>query len=271
MLVECRASGFAGLFDCAKMWHGIHVLGIRSYTGARALLGTGFHAGTAAFDKARMEGAPITIDDAAGAVVDAIAERADECQWRSDDLTRRQVEAKALALHTVYCKDVSPQFEFHAVELTLEPLDVDCGDGVIIRLKGTLDRTRIRRDPAFFDQLGVNDLKSGTRAILPDGRVAIAKHKPQVGIYELTAEHTMKVPITAPAEIIAADTSSARPRFAIGTANNSRELLLGDGEDPGYLRQAAIMFKHDLFPANPRSPLCSERFCPLWSRCKHHD
>ena len=155
MLVECRASGFAGLFDCAKMWHGIHVLGIRSYTGARALLGTGFHAGTAAFDKARMEGAPITIDDAAGAVVDAIAERADECQWRSDDLTRRQVEAKALALHTVYCKDVSPQFEFHAVELTLEPLDVDCGDGVIIRLKGTLDRTRIRRDPAFFDQLGV--------------------------------------------------------------------------------------------------------------------
>src|SRR5690606_29085576 len=70
--VRVRASSLGELFDCPSRWYAKNVLGLRTPTSFKARLGTAVHAGTAAFDAARLEGNPITPDDAAGALVDAL-------------------------------------------------------------------------------------------------------------------------------------------------------------------------------------------------------
>ena len=64
--ITVRASSWAGLFDCAYRWEGIHLLGMKNTVGLRAALGTAIHAGTAAFDQAKITGDTVTAADAAG-------------------------------------------------------------------------------------------------------------------------------------------------------------------------------------------------------------
>jgi hypothetical protein len=81
-LTFIRASSLSELFDCAHRWEGKHLLGMRSPRSAPAQLGTAVHAGTARFDAARLPGGtPITADDAAGAVVDAIYRPEEAVDW----------------------------------------------------------------------------------------------------------------------------------------------------------------------------------------------
>ena len=70
--ITIRASAWGGLFDCAYRFEGIHLLGMRNIVGLRAALGTAIHAGTAAFDQSRIDGRGVTVDDAAGVLVDKL-------------------------------------------------------------------------------------------------------------------------------------------------------------------------------------------------------
>lgn len=261
-----RASSWASLFDCAYRFEGEQLLGIRKPSSPRAVLGKAFHAGTAAFDSARMLGSPITINDAADALVSEIHRPTEDIDWKGGDLQPREVERIALGLHVMYCKDWSPRFEFEAVELTVKPLEVDCGGGLIIQLTGTLDRMRARRTSKGRR---VADLKSG-RAAVTDGKANTKGHRPQLGTYELLYEHTTGLPVTDPAEIIGAKTVG-RPEIATAEVANAKQVLLGTDDAPGYLELGADMLRAGRFPPNPRSPLCSERYCPRWSRCTYHD
>lgn len=278
--ISCRASAFGSLFDCALRWSSIYIDKVPTRTSARALLGTAFHAGAAAFDSARIAQSPISADDAADATMRAIADQAVEVAWSTDDLSRREVESKALTLHTMYCNEVSPRFVFTACEMALEPMEIDAGNGIILRLTGHMDRARVRRSTVIIendtgvvtpqdDALGISDLKSGRRAIIK-GMAVTGKHKPQLGIYELLYENTTGVRCSAPPEIIAGSTEGA-PKFAVGQAPGARDLLVGTNEHPGLLALAASMFKSGAFYPNPQSFLCSERYCPNWARCAYHD
>ena len=51
-----RASSFGELFDCALRWEAKHLQGMRMPNSPRALIGTGVHEGTAAFDRAQVGG-----------------------------------------------------------------------------------------------------------------------------------------------------------------------------------------------------------------------
>ena len=260
-----RASSLAELLDCPARWEAKHLQGLRLPRTGAAWLGTALHASTAAFDRARLEGDPVTADDTAGVLVDALHRPEEEVVW--DELTPRQAEPIALRLHTRYCTDVAPARGYVGVEVPCEALDVEVPEhGVTLRLTGTTDR--IRRLPD--GRHGICDLKSGRRAVGSDGRAATKGHGPQLGVYELLAEHALGLPMEAPAEIIGLQTT-ATARVGTGEVPGARAALVGADGRPGMLEHAALILRHGLFHGNPSSRLCSERYCPAWAGCPFRD
>src|SRR4029079_19667726 len=143
-VVKVRASSWGSLFDCAMRWEAEHLLGMKKPSGPRALLGTGIHHGTAAFDAGRINDEPITPFEAAELAVNAILDPEYEVDWKADELTPNAATEIAATLVGKYCREVSPRYTFRAVELTTKPLQIDCGGGVTVELTGTLDRSRLR-------------------------------------------------------------------------------------------------------------------------------
>lgn len=265
--IRVRASSWGGLFDCAYRWEGTHLLGLQGSSGIRAALGTGLHASTAAYDGSRLYGASgMSVMDSASVLVDKLRDPGYEIDTRKDDITRAEAERIGLSLHSRYCAEWSPRFVFQAVELETKPLDVDCGNGVTIRLTGTLDRSRLVARST--GTLRVADLKSGGRAIV-NGQANTKGHAAQVGTYEILYAHTTGMPVEGPSEIIGMQTTG-KPAIARGEISGARELLTGTPEAPGLMSIAAQMFKSGLFPPNPSSMLCAEKYCSRWHRCPYH-
>lgn len=276
-IMSIRASSFAGLFDCALRWQKIHLDKITNPSGPRALIGSGLHAGSAAFDKARVEGKPIRIDDAASVTVDEIAERirSEPVKWTNDEPNRKEVEAIALRLTLNYCADISPRYEFEAVELTTTPLDIRCNNGQIVRLTGTLDRARVvvaegltGTSVGWPVKRRINDLKSGKAVVRADGFVPTKKFRPQVGTYELLYEHTTGFAINDDSEVMAMNTGGTF-QTGYGTVKGAKAMLLGTPDAPGMIDMAATMFETGLFPPNPQSQLCGEKYCPHYANCPY--
>ena len=261
-----RASSWAGLFDCAYRWEGIHILGLRNVVGLRAALGTAIHAGTAVFDQARISGDSVTADDAAGVLIDKLRDPENEYDPSRDDLSVGAAEKTGVTLLTKCCLEVSPRYNFVAVEMETKPLDIDCGNGVTVRLTGTMDRARIRKGD---HGVGIADLKSGSAAV-QKGEAVTKGHGPQIGTYELLYEHTTGEPITDVAEIIGLKTKG-KAEIGFGTIANARRAMVGTEDQPGLIEFAAEMFKTGRFFPNPKSLLCSEKYCPRHATCHFHD
>lgn len=260
--MKIRASSLSDLLDCAARWEAKHIKKLRLPTSGRAQLGTAVHAGTAAFDSSVLAKNPITADDAASEVVDAIWKPREDVVW-DDTLGQREAEAVALDLHRKYCKNVAPRQEYVAIEQKCDALEIqDLG----ITLTGTTDRVR-KTDEGF----GIVDLKTGGSAVAADGTVKTAGHAAQIAVYELLAGFSFGSPITVPAQIVGlqvAKTEKAR-RVGVGEIANAREALVGDEFNPGILEMVAKMLKVGIFPPNPRSQLCSEKFCPAYPMCRY--
>lgn len=261
-----RASSWAGMFDCAYRWEGIHLLKLHNVVGLRAALGTAIHAGAAVFDTARLTGDTVTADDAAGVFVDKLRDPENEFDPSRDDLTVPEAERVGLTLLTKYCFEVSPRYNFVAVEMETKPLDIDCGNGVTVRLTGTMDRARIRKGE---HGVGIADLKSGSAAV-QKGAAVTKGHGPQIGTYELLYEHTTGEPITDDAEIIGLKTKGTA-EIATGIVKNAKRVMVGDADTPGLIEFAADMFRRGRFYPNPKSLLCSEAYCPRYGKCHFHD
>jgi hypothetical protein len=264
--ITVRASSWASLFDCAYKWEAIHINKMRNVVGLRAALGTAIHAGTAVFDQGRLDVAGISADDAAGVFVDKLHDPENEFDPGRDDITMPEAERIGLSLLTKYCIEVSPHYNFVAVEMETKPLDIDCGGGVIVRLTGTMDRARIRKSSGG---VGIADIKSGSAAVQKG--VAVTKgHGPQIGTYELLYEHTTGEEITDIAEIIGLKTKGTS-EIATATLANSKRVMIGTEDQPGLIEFAAEMFKSGRFYPNPKSLLCSEKYCPRFATCHFHD
>ncbi|PHR17860.1 MAG: hypothetical protein COA41_11205 [Sphingopyxis sp.] len=263
---KVRASSWGSLFNCAYQWEGVHLLGMKSPSSPRALLGTAIHASTAAYDVARVEGSELSAYDAADHFIEALHHPEYDVDWRGSDITPQQAESTGLVLHTKYCNDISPLYEFVAVELETKPLEIDCGGGIVIKLTGTLDRARIKRDT---EGIGIADVKTGGAAV-SQGVAKTKGHKPQIGTYELLFEHTTGHRIESPAEIIGLKTKG-KPEAGTGEIIGARELMVGTEDYPGLIQIGAEMFRTGLFPPNPQSFTCSERYCPRWKLCPYHE
>ena len=173
-----------------------------------------------------------------------------------------EAESAGIALLTKYCNEVSPNYNFIAVEMETKPLDIDCGGGVIVRLKGTMDRARIKKTTGG---VGIADLKSGSAAAQKG--VAVTKgHGAQIGTYELLYQHTTGEQITSEAEIIGLKTKG-KAEIGFGNISNAMEIMVGNETTPGLIELAAHMFKTGKFYPNPKSMLCGEKYCPRWNSC----
>jgi hypothetical protein len=261
-----RASSWGGLFDCAHRWEGEHLLGMRNASGLRAQLGTALHASTAAFDSGRLPGGSrMSVNDAAGAFVDALHKPDRDVDYSKDDLTVSDAEKIGLQLHTMYCLDLSPRFTFKSVEQKLDPLDIDCGSGIVIRLTGTMDRARVA---ATDDGIVIPDLKSGSR-VIEKGEAKVKGRSAQVGTYQLMYEHTEQVE-TLGGQVLALQTSS-KPQVMASKVFDAKRVMVGADGQRGLIEFAAEMFRTGLFPPNPQSMLCAEKYCARWSTCNFHE
>ncbi len=260
-IVTIRASSLAELFDCPARWEAKHLLGMKSPSSGAAQLGTAVHASTAMFDESRLPGgSPLSIDDCAGALVDAIHNPEYDVDW--EDANPKDAEKIGLALHSRYCTDIAPMQDYVGVEVACERLEItDLG----IALTGTTDRIRRIED----GRLGITDLKTGARAVGSDGRAVTAGHAPQLGVYTLLAEDAVKQSLSAPAQIIGLQTSKTNQKVGVGEVENPLKILLGDEESPGLLTHASNLIHSGSFYGNSKSMLCSPRYCPRFSTCKY--
>lgn len=259
--ITIRASSLGTLFDCPARWAATHIDGMRMPSNGKATLGRAVHASTAVFDQSTIDGAGMTIDDAAGAAVDAIYRPDDEVVW-NDGESQQEAERIALSLHAKYCTAIAPTQDYAAVEVLCERLEIaDLG----IALTGTTDRV-IR----FADGYGIADIKTGKAAVGADGTVKTSGHAYQMGVYELLAEFGAGVPITAPAKIIGLNTAKTEKsqRVGVGAITGARAVLLGDDDQPCVLEIAARMIKSGVFFGNPKSMMCHRNYCPVWASCK---
>ena len=259
-IITIRASSLPELFDCPARWEAKHIRGMRLPSSSNAALGKAVHAGTALYDGKRIEGSPISIDDAAGAVVDSIHCPDEDVDWGDDK--PQEAENIALALHGMYCRQIAPAQDYVAVEATCERLEIsDIG----IALTGTTDR--VVRTPAGH---GIADIKTGKTAVAVDGTVKTQGHAAQMAVYELLAEHSTGIPMDIPSLIIGlqvAKTDKGR-RAGIGRIAGGRELLLGDEDCAGILERASTLLHTASFYGNPRSMMCDAKYCPNHNLCK---
>lgn len=266
-----RASAWPSLFDCAQRFYWQNIVGLRSPSSGPAHLGTAIHAGTAKFDQAHLDAAPVSIGDAVDASREALLSPEYEVDWGDDEgLTQREADDFAIKLTTRYCADIAPTRTYAAVELRCEALDIITPHGPV-RVTGTTDRVRLLADGSK----GISDLKTGGRATekTADGRGwrAVTKgHHLQLGIYTLMAEQASGERMDGPAEIIGLQTTKDTP-CGVGEILDVKTALLGeaDSDQPGLIEIAAGMLKTGIFPPNPKSMLCSRKYCPAYERhCK---
>ncbi|MNQ92173.1 PD-(D/E)XK nuclease superfamily protein [compost metagenome] len=257
-MINIRASSLGELFDCPARWEAKNLLNIRHPSNGKAQLGTAIHAGTAAYDQAILDGSPITVDAAAGELVSTLHNPEHEVDWSED--SPKDAEKVGLVLLSKYCQEIAPLQDYVGVEVTCERIEIaDIG----ISLSGTTDR--IRR---VGDELGIADLKSGGRAVGTDGKAVTAGHGAQLAVYELLAEMQFGQPLTLPAQVIGLQTAKTTARVGLGEIPNVRAALIGTEEDPGLLHHAADIIHSGRFYGNPKSMLCSPKFCPRYATCK---
>lgn len=261
-MITIRASALSDFFDCPARAEARHLLGKRCPSSGKALLGSAIHKSTAVYDRSVLERQGLTVDDAAGAAVDLIQQPDFDVQL-DDDEKKDELEKVAVALHKLYCTKIAPTQTYAAVEVQCERLEItDLG----IALQGTTDRVR-----AVNDGHGIADLKSGGTAVSADGKVATKGHAYQLGVYELLAERASGLDITEPARVIGLQTGKTErgQRVAVSDpVSGARDVLVGEPDSPGVLEIVSKMIHSGVFPGNPRSMMCHERYCPIYQQCK---
>jgi RecB family exonuclease len=261
-IVTVRASALSDFLDCPARAEAKHIMGLRMPSSGKAVLGTAVHKSTALFDGSTLEGKGLTVEDTAGAAVDAIRRPQEDVVWDEDN-NADDAEKIALSLHRKYCKEIAPRQDYAAVEVKCERLEItDIG----LALEGTTDRIRRTQDG-----YGITDIKTGKSAVAADGRVKVAGHTYQLGVYELLAERASGLPITAPAQIAGLNTAKTEKAQRVGTGEveGARDVLVGDQDSPGILEAVARMIHSGNFFGNPRSMMCHESYCPIHNRCKY--
>ena len=254
-----RASSWGRLFDCAHAWEGTHILGMRKASGMRALLGTAVHAGTAAYDRARLEGTPCTPDDAAGVLIDELRNPVQDVDLTQDGLSIDEAERIALTVLVKYCAEVAPKFHYIDVETTLDPLDIDCGQGMTVRLTGTMDRARVAETEGG---IVVPDVKTGT-ACWPTAK---RSRRPRRADRHLPAD--VRANEECPHGWLADHRAvhQRTSRRAVSPVFDARRVMVGQADQPGS-RTRGRDVPHRPFSPNPSSVLCSAKYCARWSTC----
>lgn len=259
--VKVRASSIGVFFSCPLRWYITNILKKTLPSTAPAAIGTAVHKSTATYDASRLEDNKarwLTIDDSAEEILQHFADPGEEIDWEGMPLDTA-VE-RAVGVHMRYCGEIAHTHQYTHVENTFDTMSIECEvdtGSIRLDLSGTVDRV-FQRDGKF----GVADIKTGAAALSQSS----GKHKAQLAAYEMLAEENLGILIEESGELIKLQTSS---NFKVGVENvsNAREALLGNDDFPGMLMHMARALKSGDFYGNPNSWLCSEKYCPHFSRC----
>lgn len=249
MNIRLRASSLADLMDCAMRWEGIHLMGITSPTGFRAHLGKALHHGANIFDGAKFNNEQVNIEDGISAFVNAFKKPESEIDWRG--VNRGKLEVQGIMLTRTYCADISPRYNYIAVEERMPEVEAQ-SHGITITLTGQVDRLQ-----RYEDAWGVVDLKSTAR---PGG-----DYRAQLAVYQELGAARMGTEPRIEAGVIEMRTqgeATVEPK----SIPIPHGYLLGDGftGEEGLLDIAARMLKQGVFPPNPRSNFCHPDYCPRY-------
>ena len=258
--ISVRASGLSELFDCPARWKAKHIDKIRSPSSGKAQRGTAIHLGTAIYDEGRIAGNTVSLEEVIEITHDAIFDRDLDVHW--NDITQKFAFETSIPSLAKYCLEISPQFEFAAVELHCEAVEVQC-DGIVLRLTGTTDRVY-----TVNGQYGIGDIKTGDRIIDGEGILDPAPHKLQLSVYTLLASLQMYVDMTAPSLIYGIKPGKVEAQAAIAESTASIDYLTGTPDQKGMLEYAAAIIKSGNFYGNNKSFICNKNYCPVFNQCK---
>lgn len=271
-----RASSLSTLFDCPERWAAQHPqLGaMRMPSSAASAIGTAVHAGCEVYDMARLIRVRPSLGDALDAAVEKIDKPEYEVIW--DDFNQRQAKSIATQLVQSYCTAFSSRFEFDAIEMDMDYLDVVAANGLKIRFTGKIDRRRVLRFKAVGDQpartrRGICDIKTGKKVILGDGSVNVQVSGAQMAVYELLelmSTNTLGKSDMLPVMIFAFPTVGKNQPAVSEIKEPPHRLLTGDADHKGAIDIAADMIKSGNYYGNARSMLCTPRYCPKHGNCR---
>ncbi len=264
-MIKLRASSLPDFCDCPARWEAKYIKGMENPTSYKAHLGTCVHAGTAEYDLSKVNGVRCSdkelLESALEVAHGTLYAPHEDIAW--DDATPESIEPIVLSLVKMYIAQIAPQMNYVAVEAHCEDLPLE---ELGLTLTGTTDR--IYQDG--MGEFGIADLKTGGSAVASDGTVKTSPHAMQMGVYELLAAKTTQLPITAPAHIIGLQTAKTDKgrRVGIGTIEGAQDMLIGTPEEPGVLEIISSLIHSGTFLGNPKSQVCSEKFCPAYNACR---
>jgi hypothetical protein len=270
ILGRVRASSWIELFDCSYRWYWKNIQGVRKPIGGFAMVGTGVHKGTEVFDRARLEQRPASIEEATQHAVDAIDNPKDEdgsareVEYDNEDMSKGEAKDFAVQLTAKYCRELAPAMQYSDIEIKIKNLNVTTSYGAL-QVSGTIDRVRIHND----GPPGITDFKTGGTAVGTDGVANTKGHHLQLGIYTVITEIDRNMKLGA-ATVVGFQTNS-KLRVGTGTVERPKRALVGNTETPGLIEVAAKMLKDGVFPPNPKSMLCSRKWCPAYDLCIYHE
>lgn len=258
-VVPIRASSLGDLFDDALRWKIKNIDKVFSPSYGRARLGTAVHDATAVYDVARQYDGDASIEMAIETFIYELG--AKETKWV--DISKAEAEMIGVQLVTKYCQEIAPMFVYDKIEERVEPQEIEMQNGLIIELTGHIDRRIVRENG---DRV-IADLKTGYSIIDAEtGLPKTDKHGPQLAVYDaLEMLSEPDVAFATEAVIIGLDTASG----AVGVKAIERpsRFLFGEDGNIGYLEAAAEIIMRGLFVGNPKSMLCTERYCPIYNNC----
>lgn len=265
-LIKLRASSLPDFCDCPARWEAKYIKGMETPTSYKAHLGTCVHAGTAEYDLSKVNGVRCSdkelLESALEVAHGTLYAPHEDIAW--DDATPESIEPIVLGLVRLYIAQIAPQMNYVAVEAHCEDLPLE---ELGLTLTGTTDR--IYQDG--MGEFGIADLKTGGSAVASDGTVKTTPHAMQMGVYELLVQNTFpQLQITAPAAIVGLQTAKTEKgrRVGIGFIEHAQDMLVGTPEEKGVLEIFSAVAHNGLFIGNPKSALCSDKFCPAFNACR---
>ena len=265
-LIKLRASSLPDFCDCPARWEAKYIRGLKNPTSYKAYLGTCVHEGTAAYDLVKLNGLAAGEKELLDAALEIAHRRlytpTEDIEW--EDATPEGIEPIVFSLVKMYAAKIAPQMHYVGVEETCKDLRLD---DLGLLITGTTDRIYQNMEGEF----GIADLKTGGSAVASDGTVKTTPHAMQMGVYELLVQNTFpQLQITAPAAIVGLQTAKTEKgrRVGIGFIEHAQDMLVGTPEEKGVLEIFSAVAHNGLFIGNPKSALCSDKFCPAFNACR---
>ena len=255
-MINLRPSSVGGFHDCQFRWFNIHVLGITSWSGYKAVRGTGVHSSAELIWEESIKAGQKTFsldaakDAAAQSVKDAF--KSDRQEVRLYDFeTQEGAIDDAVRGAEVYASEIVPNVTIPTQVETY--LKANISDG--ISLNGTFD--------AFSTDGTIRDIKTSSKKATP------SKFIDQMSIYARLAEvNGMKPNMKYSIENIVFLKNDIKAHIMEGEVNIPQtQLKIDDMVNRYKWYKEHPEDGQMVYPANTSSYLCHEKYCPVYHEC----